>query len=468
MPLPQQASLRDYWRIIHKRKKAFAITFSIVLVAALLATREKKSEVIYQATARIAVEGAFVQVEPIGGSNVVRRDPWVTLNPVFLQTQYSVIKSQGVIGRAIKILGWETEDKEKLINRIKGSIIVEAPTEASSIISISATDSNPREAMEMANAMTQAYIDLKKEERENLIGGVYTKLEEQVRQVKAKLDTSEKRLDDYKKKEGFIALEDRADLNVQTVQQLNQRLIDVRSTIAERGSLLKTLKEMLEKDSLSALMIISEKLGQTQPVNIGLKQKLIDKQDELNNAQQIYKEKHPEVMRIRSELLIAKKQVENEVRSVISSLESDIESSRNLEKTLTSFLERPDFGEKQALYTDLKREVDLNRDLYLNLLRRLKEMDVTEQVSNLPEVKIIDLASLPTESLPSAKRKGKLVSPLIALLMGLVFAFLMEYLDNTLKTIEDVENYLDMPVLGVIPHIAGAPIKTKKVTVKKK
>lgn len=470
MPLPQQPNLRDYWRIISKRKKGFVITFIIVMILGLILTKEKVKELIYQATAQIAVEGAFVQVEPLYGQNVVRREPWVALNPVFLQTQYGIIKSQGVIERAIKLLGWDMQNKEMLIRRIKGSLAVQGPgygpEQASSIISISAIDPNPREAMEISNAITQAYIDLKKEERQNLIGSVYAKLEDQVREVKAKLDASEKKLEEFKKKEGFVNIEDRTDLTAQTIQQLNQRLIEVRSNIAEKEVLLKTIKELWQKDNISAMSLISEKLWQTNPVNIGLKQKLLEKQNELNNLLQIYKEKHPEVLRVNSELQMARQQVDNEVKGAINSLESDIETNRNLEKTLLSFLQKPDFGEKQAKYADFRREVDLNKDLYTNLLRKLKEMDVTEQISNQPEIKIIELASLPTEPLPSANKTGKLISPVIALILGLMVAFLLEYLDNTLKTIEDVENYLDMPVLGVIPHIVGAPIK--KIKLKRK
>jgi uncharacterized protein involved in exopolysaccharide biosynthesis len=384
----------------------------------------------------------------------------VTLNPAFLQTQYGIIRSQGVAAKALNILGWEAENKEGAINRIKNSISVEGPgagSETGSIISISATHPNPREAMEMANAVTQAYIDLRKEERENLISSVYEKLEDQVRGAKQKLNTSEKNLQDFKKKEGFIEIEGKTDLASQTIQQLNQRLIEVRSAIAEKETLLKTLKEMWQKDSLAALSLISAKQWGNQTINEELKRRLLDKQNELGNLLQIYKEKHPEVIRVNNEIQMLKKQVDDQVKSAISSLESDIETNRNLEKTSSSFLQKPDFGEKQTRYTDFKREIDLNRDMYMGLLRRLKEMDITEQVSNMPEVRIIELASLPTDPLPTAKKRGKAMSPIIALMFGLMMAFLKEYMDNTIKTIEDVESYLDMPVLGVIPHIMHKP-----------
>jgi uncharacterized protein involved in exopolysaccharide biosynthesis len=461
MPIPQQPNLRDYWRIILKRKKALLIIFSMVLILGLFLTREKKTEDYYQATAKITVEGAFVQVEPLPGQNVVRRDPWVVLNPAFLQTQYGIIRSQGVIERAIKILGWDIQNKEMVINRIKNSINVQGPEAGGggSIISIFATDTNPREAMEVANAVTQAYIDLRKEDRENLIASVYGKLEDQVREVKKKLDASEQKLDDFKKKEGFVVLEDRVDLTAQTISSMNQRLIDIRSEITEKENLLNTVKDLWQKDNLAALALLSEKLWQSQPVNTGLKQKIIDKQNELNNLLQIYKEKHPEVIRVTSELRLIKQQIDSEIKGAISSLESDIASKHNLEKIIASSLQKPDYGERQTKYMDLKREIDLNKDLYMNLLRRLKEMDVTEQIVNQPDVKIVELASLPTSPLPTPKKRGKAVTPVVALTLGIMVAFLLEYLDNTIKTIEDVENYLDMPVLGVIPHVEGTKVK---------
>lgn len=462
MPLPQQANLRDYWRIILKRKKPFVFIFTLIMVGALFLTKETKTEERFVATAKIAVEGAFVQVDALPGSGVVRRDPWVVLNPAFLQTQFGILKSQIVAERAIKILGWDMQNKEMLITKIKQQIAINQPGSedggggSGSIISISATDTNPREAMEIANAVTQAYIELRKEERENLIGSVYIKLEEQVRAVKAKLDVSEQKVEEFKKKEGMLDLEGGADLTVQTVQQSNQRLIEIRSGIAEKETMLNTIEALMQKDSLAAIALISEKLWQSNPVNLELKQKLLGKQNELNNLLQVYKDKHPEVIRVRSELELLKQQMDNEVKGVIGGLKFNIESSRKLEQSIVDFLQKPDFGAKQAKYMDLQREVNLNKDLYTSLLRRLKEMDVTEQISDQPDVRIIEFASLPMSPLPSPKKRGKAMSPAVALIIAVMVSFLLEYLDNTIKTIEDVETYLDMPVLGVIPHVASS------------
>lgn len=468
MPIPSQPGLRDYWHIILKRKKIIIIILVIVICIAMYLTREKKEDIIYGATAKIVIEGALTWVQPSQGP-LVSREFRADLDTVFIQTQYEIIKSKPLIERAIKILGWDIQDKEIAINRIKGSLIVgsleqrrEGYEERGAIISISARNTNPRTAMEIANAIAEAYIELKQEERQNAIGSVYINLEKQVREAKAKLDTSEKVLEEFKKKEGLIVLEDKQDISAQTIEKINNQLIEVRAEIAQKETLLKTLKDLLPKDSLSALTLASEQLGPIRAINIGLKQKLLDTQNNLNTLLQIYKEKHPEVIRVKSELELIKQQIDQEVKGAIDSLVADIETKHNLEKTLVTFLQRPDLGEQQKKYMDLKREVDFNRKFFETLLTRLREVDVREQVSNLPDFKILESASLPTSPMPSSKKKGRLISPLIGLILGIMLAFILEYLDNTIKTIEDVETYLDMVVLGIIPHISRV-VKKKKI-----
>lgn len=475
MPIPQQPKLHDYWRIISKRKKTVVITFVIVISIALFLTREEKKEAIYKATVNIVIEGALVQVQPYPGREIVRRDYRASIDSVFIQTQYEIIKSRLVIERAMKILGWDIQDKETIIDRIKRSLIIGSPGEGrgedrerGAIISISVKDANPRTAMEIANAIATAYIELKQEERQSAISSVYTNLEKQVREAKAKLDTSEKIMEEYRKKEGLIVLEDRGDISSQTIQRINNQLIEVRAEIAQKETLLKTLKDLIPKDSLSALTLASEQLGQIRAINIGLKQKLLDRQNDLNAFLQIYKEKHPEVIRIRSELDLIKQQIDQEVKGAIDSLVADIETKHNLENTLLAFLQRPDLGEKQKKYTDLKREVDFNRRFYETLLTRLKEVDVTEQISVLAEFKILEPASLPTVPLPTPKKTGRLISPIIGLILSITLAFILEYMDNTIKTIEDVETYLDMVVLGIIPHIPTVERRKKTTKAVKK
>ena len=178
MPLPQQANLRDYWRIILKRKKPFVFIFTIIMVGALFLTKETKTEERFVATAKIAVEGAFVQVDALPGSGVVRRDPWVVLNPAFLQTQFGILKSQIVAERAIKILGWDMQNKEMLITKIKQQIAINQPGsedtggDRGSIISISATDTNPREAMEIANRFAPEHLELMVEHPREILDNV--------------------------------------------------------------------------------------------------------------------------------------------------------------------------------------------------------------------------------------------------------------------------------------------------------
>lgn len=473
MPIPKQPSLRDYWSILSKRKTVIIITFVIVVLIAIYLTKEKKQEAIYNATAKIVIEGALVQLEPyFQRGEVIRRDYRASIDFIFLQTQHEIIKSRLVLEKAMEMLGYEGTGEETSIEDLKNMLVVSSsaespgggqnmPPEKGAILSVSVRNKNPRVAMEAANAIAQAYIELKEEERQNIISTLYSSLEKQVREAKAKLDAAEKTLEEYKNKEGLIILEGR-DLSSQTIEQVNNQLLGVRSELAKKETLLKTLKELLAKDSLSALTLAAENLGSMVVINVGIKQEMLKAQHMLNSLLQIYKDKHPEVIRMKSQLKLYEQQLQGEVQGAIDSLQADIESKHKLEKMLAEFLQRPDLGEKQKKLQDLQRDVEFNRRFYENLFLRLKEVDITEQIEVLAEFKILDPAILPTEPLPTEKRRARLISPIIALIFAIILAFVFEYLDNTIKTIEDVETYLDIPVLGVIPHVSVAKKVKKK------
>lgn len=464
MPLPTgpQIGFSDYWRIILRRKKIIVICFGLVVgVSAYLAYKQSR-RLVYMAFAKVAIEGSFVDVEPLPGPGVLKETG--RMSSLFLETQYEIIRSRIVIEKAAKILGWDSPDLDSGIERIKRTITVSPSGKSGSIlnvVSITATSSNPRIAMDIANAVAEGYLQQKKEDREKIMGTVYANLESQVREAKTKLDIAERNLGDFKQKEGIIALEGIVDLGTQTVQEVSKAILEIKTTRMERQTFLDTLRELVLRDNISALSLIAERMGSFHPVNIKLKDILFEKENNLNNLLQIYKEKHPEVIKAQAELEMIKQEIKKEVNSAMESLEADIKIKTNLENVLTPYIQSPDFGRKQSKYLELKQEVDLQKDVYTTLLKRLKETDVREQVEQIPEVKIIEPAKLPKSPIQT-KKTQILLSPIIGIILGLSLAFFREYLDNTIKTIEDVEYYLELPVLGVIPHVSVKKYRLKK------
>jgi len=442
-------SLRDYWEIIVRRKKIVIFFFAITVILALVFSYN--GETTYESVTKVAIQTNFMEVQPIAGPKILNVEPSIGMSKLFLNTQYEIIMSRLVLEKAVYILGWDkTEDTDSAIVRLKRLTRVE-PLTSGNVIGIFARSSVPRVAMDMANAVAQAYIDLKKEDRQKLIRDIYTALEEQARQAKFKLDESEKELEKFKKQYSIIELEGK-DISEKTMSDINDKLIVLKTQIIENETLLNTLNDLYDKDSLSALTLVSERIGSVYPINTHLKDIYFSKENNLNNLIQKFRDKHPLVMEARSDLESIKNEIKAEVKRAMDSLVADIGTKKNIQTTLLSYIENPAYSEKQTKYLDLKQKTDTNRELYNTLLKTLKDTDINEKLMQSPDARIIEPAHLPTSPVPGRKL-GVILSPILGLILGVTVSLMLAYLDNTIKTIEDVEKFLNLPVLGVIPRM---------------
>lgn len=474
MPLlfESEINLLDYWYIILRRKYFVVIGLILSLIFMLIAGLMSRKTPLYEAKAKIVMETGFFTTEPVTGVGGVVKKDITGLSAMFLQTQYEIIRSRIVAEKALEILKWDVPDRELAIQRIKSSLRIgalqekagDSRSQVSNIIEIYAIDQNPRIAMDIANAVARGYIEQRKEDKIKIMQNVYAALEVQVREAKAKLSESEKVLEELKQKEGIVALEGiGANLDVQNFQELNSQLIKIKGEKIEKETLLNTLKDIAQRDKVSALNLVHDKFGIDHPINVKLKDLLFQKREELNSLLQTYKEKHPEVLKAKSDIVLIEQEIDKEVSAAEDLLNADIQTKKNMEEVLNAYVTKPDFTVKQAKYLDLKREVELNKDLYATLLRKLKEADIadlTRKIEEVPDVKIIEMARLPNAPIPP-RRLNIFLFPFLGIILGAISAFLREYMDNTIGTIEDVEKYLDMTVLGAIPHLPGIEQKRR-------
>ena len=108
-----------------------------------------------------------------------------------------------------------------------------------------------------------------------------------------------------------------------------------------------------------------------------------------------------------------------------------------------------DLNQKQIKYDALKREVDITRSLFESLLKRAKEATVTEGL-NVTNIVVVDPARVPETPVKPKKAQNILLALITGLTLGIGLAFFLEYLDNTIKTPDEVERYLKIPLLGVV------------------
>ncbi|MDP8299590.1 MAG: polysaccharide biosynthesis tyrosine autokinase [Candidatus Tantalella remota] len=190
----------------------------------------------------------------------------------------------------------------------------------------------------------------------------------------------------------------------------------------------KTRLEKAEQQSLEYRKANKEVVADADS-EASMLQKLYEKKAELeislSENLQYYKSKHPEIIAIKTE---------------IDSVERKIDSEK--EKELNA-------SDKEIKYNMLKREVDMNRKIYNSFLRRIGETAVTGELKTT-NIRIIDKAIVPEHPSKPKKKRNLIIAFFIGIMGGSGLAFLIEGLDQSIKTPEDVKNHLRLPVLGSI------------------
>ncbi len=462
---PQEAKLHflDYWRIIRIRKTVILAVFLLVVITATLVTFILPES--YSSVARIKIER---DVSDIPG--LAERQISGVYDPYFIQTEFEVIQSEQVLGKVVDLLNlneawgrkYRNGDKLKTsetVMLLKGRMALR-PVRNTSLIEIRIYSDDKDEAAKLANAVAEVYRDYRKERRTQLtLEGVralearYQEHEDKIRKVQSEMEELRRTNDISDADVSGVAPTPLLENAV--VREILARKLDSESRLIGREELVKKLEALTPEK-------LREVLPRTVPDSIltGLitdlnmaEQRLVVLQKDLGAA-------NPDVIRTQGLVNELKTKVQNGLDGLMEALRAQVASARAEVETMDRTLEdakKTDLvkGEKSRGYFDKKRELES-----LLSFRRILEMKIASEKIDvgLPKttmVEITDRAEPSQRPVRPNKPLNILLGIIIGLIVGVGLAFFIEYLDTSVKTIDDVERSLQSPVLGVIPQNVG-------------
>lgn len=489
----KELDIRNYLRVISKRKYTvyafFSIVFTVVLVGTLSSTP------VFLANTKVLVEKS----EP--SSPLLMNYYYQPYDPEFYQTQYQLIKGASVARRVVRKLSLEKnygsyirEDRrgfspvgatvrlfkelltkvfppskkeppkanketapvqseneaiEALARNISSGIMV-APVKDSRIVNVSYTSSNPELAMLIANTVATAYIEELLEMRMSSSRYAIEWMTKKVEEEKSKLEDSEKALQEYMRANDIVTLEDRVAIVPQKLSELGTQLLSAEAERKGHESVYGKIKEMKGNlDSMETLSAVS-----SDPTVQSLRAQILKAEQNIWELQQKYGMKHPAMIRAMEDLNVLKKKRQEEIGRVVASIRNQYDLAKTKEANLRNLLSETkgdalDLNEKFIQYGVLTREVETNRQLYDALIKRIKEQSVTEEIQPV-KVWIIEKAQKPKRPIKPKKTLNIIFGIAAGLMGGIGLAFFVEYLDNTIKSPEEAESKLGLPVLGMI------------------
>lgn len=443
-----ELNLRDYWRIVNRRKSV--IILSTIFIGLFSFWFASVKVPLYEAVSAVKIErvstltGLFIEVLS-----------WTPADN--LETQAEVIKSHFIMEKVAKRLG--VVDRNMPSDEVRRSMeamskvnelqkkIVTMKVGNSNLIDIKVTSSDPKEAKDIANTVALVYQEENTAERNRRIKEARIFIEEQVNDVGQKLRKAEDELKAYKESHNIYSVSGETTSALARLNEMRSRLEKTREERLESESQLKKLEQMSDKEILTMERPYTENY---QSIMYKLNNILTDLELEKNILALDVTEKHPKYQAIKEKIKEVRNEMLKEVRGKAKILKSREEViSREIENLTAS---NKSLTDNEIIIARLEREVKVNSDLYSFLKSKYQEALIKES-ELVQEVTIVKPAVEPTSPITTEKTNMVAIGGLIGLLIGLVIAFVQETLDTSIGTIEDVEEFLEVPVVGVIPHI---------------
>jgi len=503
----KEIHIRDYFRIINKRRNTvitfFIITLTTVVIATFTATP------IYRATTNVLLEKNT-------SSPFSAADSYTRYESEFMVTQYQIIKSAAVAQKVVssfdvekiynhffpenlktesflnsasaflknqysqlkKTIGIErllssgndtaTDDtlpkplskSDKLKQAIQSGIIVE-PIKNSRVVAISFTSDNPALAMKVTNSIAQAYIDELLDMRMEIAGYSIKWMTKKAELEKKKLEESENALHRYQKEHNIITIEDRITVIPERLSELSRLLTAAETRKKELGSIYYQIKKS-RKDALETIPAISE----NKSID-AIKRQIITAEQKISELSKKYGKKHPVMVSAKDDLTILNQKKGREIQKAVQTIRNEYQLAQSNESDLKNLLndtkfEAANLNEKYIQLKILKREVETNRYLYDALVKKMKEKGITEEKQTI-NVWVLEKAVIPKYPSSPNKKLNLLLAVFLGIFGGIGLVFFFEYLDNTVKSPEDIEEKFDVPVIGTIgvnPDKKGTLIQT--------
>lgn len=487
-----EIDLLKLWQTIWYRKWGIISLVLVVTMVAILAVLAITP--IYRAAATLMIEqkGAkVVSIEQVYGLEGAGSE--------YLQTQFELLKSRALAERVVRQLNLTThaefdprQQPEPLID-IKGLLanfdfhkvvpatmpgdledpealteaeifdqvtrsfmerVTIAPQGKSQLVQVQVEMADAQTAAIAANALANGFIESQLEATMEMSMTATNWMNSRLGELRTKLKDSEDRLQAFREAENLVDVDGVTTISAAELSLTGDRMIDARRQRAEAESQYRQVQAM-RGGGWQRLATIPAVLG--HPLIQQFKTEQAKAQAKVEELSKRYGPRHPAMTAARSELSAAEGSLKGQVEQIVAGIERNYQLALANENSLRASFNAnksqiQDISRKEFQLRELQREVDGNRALYDTFMTRLKETAATADLETA-NARVVDPATVPTEPVKPKKTLIVAIAALLALFAGVGLTLLLDALNNTFKSTEEIENRLNIPVLGILPQM---------------
>lgn len=474
-PLDQN-SLKEYWHTLMKRRWTIISIVLVVLVTVTIGTLKQRP--VYQAKVVMQIdrenqnilsfkdfagleggEDSYLETtyRNLQGRNLVREvvrklqldqhlefNPPPTTLPFFSNDQPEVKSSATVDELADPHLH---QVVEKFLSQLTIS-----PIRRSRLVEIAFESYDPALAARIINTLAASYIADNLQVKFDATQIASELISQQLVGLKAKLEKSEEDLQRYAKENQILQVDEKQNISSQKLKQFQEEYVKAEAELFQRQSVYS--QQVNNGDLSSVTGMMDNKLYQD------LSTRLADLRREYSDLSTTFTPEYPKLKRLKSQIDELERSQQKERSLLARKITDDYRAAESRVKLLKEAVavqgkEFNDIAEKSIQYNILKREVDTNRQIYEGLLQRLKEAGVSAGMK-ASNIRVVDQAEVPVKPIRPRVLLNLALALTLGLGLGIGMALFQESLDNTLKSSEDVQRFLHLPSLGIIPAADSA------------
>ncbi|AGA33055.1 exopolysaccharide biosynthesis protein [Thioalkalivibrio nitratireducens DSM 14787] len=479
--------LREYWRILVKRKWVVFGLLAIVLTATTMGTLLMVPEYRAEAT---------VQIKPEGGRILAYEDfessaRGAAGNQQFLTTQYEILRSRSLAEAVVRreglqdhpeltgeirqrsVMGEMRELAGMLLAAIRPAAggehdvsdaapsdpvraaakhlrdrIEVQPVRNSNLVQVSVVGFDREFSSRLANAVVREYIEGTMQRRYDAGSEARKFLQTQLDEMRIALERSDRALADFARDAHVSDLAENMEMARAGLRSLSERLDDVRNELVQ----LAGWRELVQQGRIDHLDPVAN-----SATIADLQTRLLDASAEYASLSERFLDSYPTVAETLRRIELLRAEIAAEKQKIADGILGRFETLRAQEAALErAIAEREErimaMNEQGVQYNILRREFETNQELYDGLLQRMKEIGVAAGIQE-NNISVIDEARTPAAPFKPVLGKNLAIASMLGLMVGIGLALLLEFLDSTIRRTEDVERLVDRPVLGLVPLV---------------
>ena len=343
------------------------------------------------------------------------------------------------------------ERYNSLVEMIRSKISVQ-PLPDTLLLNISVKDKDPQMAADIANTVARQYIEFNLANRMESSKETMEWLNNELYSLRKNLEQDEKRFFGFKKESKVFSIEGKQSLATQKIADFNNKYLETRNKRVELDAKIAELERHMgnSQEIANVRSLISN------PLIDSIYQKRINLEMEYSKLDKMYKSKHPKIIQIKGEIAKTDRRLAVELEKERTNLDTQrkmlIARENVLEKTIKEFeADALETSGKELEYAIFKRNVDISQNLYNALIERIKESDIISSTVT-SNIRLVETAKPAIYPVSPNKRRTLMMGMMMGLAIGAGLAFLLEYMDQTLRTEDDFHHFSEIPVLSVIPE----------------